>query len=85
MDINKIKYNSGFKNTLHSKIKFKLIDTNNIILNDFFVDAKDRQYQFWKRNPLGIDLWTKEVFTHCPGSCKLPTIIQRRDKNCNEA
>lgn len=23
---------------------------------------KDREYQFWKRNPLSIDLWTKEVF-----------------------
>ncbi len=43
-------------------MKFKLIDTNNNMLNDFFVGAKDRQYQFWKRNALSIDLWTKEVF-----------------------
>jgi hypothetical protein len=26
------------------------------------VGAKDREYQFWERNPLNIDLWTKEVF-----------------------
>ena len=43
-------------------MKFKLFDMNNKILNDFFVDAKDREYQFWKRNPLSIDLWTEEVF-----------------------
>ncbi|HUS03367.1 MAG TPA: hypothetical protein VMY77_16620 [Chitinophagaceae bacterium] len=32
------------------------------MLNDFLVDAKDRQYQFWKRNPLSIDIRTEEVF-----------------------
>ena len=43
-------------------MKFKLIDANNKMLNEFFVDAKDREYQFWKGNPLSIDLWTEEVF-----------------------
>lgn len=32
------------------------------VLERFYVGAKDRKYQFWKRNPLSIDLWTKEVF-----------------------
>ena len=32
------------------------------VLEKFYVGAKDRKYQFWKRNPLSIDLWTKEVF-----------------------
>ena len=32
------------------------------VLEKFYVGAKDREYQFWKRNPLSIDLWTKEVF-----------------------
>jgi REP-associated tyrosine transposase len=32
------------------------------VLERFYVGAKDRRYQFWKRNPLSIDLWTKEVF-----------------------
>ena len=39
-----------------------LISMANKMLNDFFVDAKDREYQFWKRNFLSIDLWTEEVF-----------------------
>ncbi len=32
------------------------------VLGRFYVGAKDRKYQFWERNPLCIDLWTKEVF-----------------------
>ena len=32
------------------------------VLKVFEVDAKDRKYQVWQRNPLSIDLWTKEVF-----------------------
>ena len=32
------------------------------VLKKFFVEAKDRKYQIWERNPLSIDLWTKEVF-----------------------
>jgi REP-associated tyrosine transposase len=32
------------------------------VLERFYVRAKDRKYQFWERNPLSIDLWTKEVF-----------------------
>ena len=51
-----------FQKYTAQQMKFKLINTNNKMLNDFFVDAKDREYQFWKRNPLSIDLWTEEVF-----------------------
>ena len=32
------------------------------VLKLFRVKAKDREYQIWERNPLSIDLWTKEVF-----------------------
>lgn len=32
------------------------------VLEKFYVGKKDRIYQFWKRNPLSVDLWTKEVF-----------------------
>ncbi len=32
------------------------------VLERFYVEAKDRKYQLWERNPLSIDLWTKEVF-----------------------
>ena len=32
------------------------------VLERFYVGAKDRKYQFWERNPLSIDLFTKKVF-----------------------
>jgi len=32
------------------------------ILKDLVVDAKDRKYQVWERNSLGISLWSPEVF-----------------------
>ena len=32
------------------------------VLEKFYVGKKDRIYQFWKRNPLSVNLWTKEVF-----------------------
>lgn len=44
------------------QMKFRLIDTADSRLQDFLVNAKDRQYQFWERNPLSIDLWSKQVF-----------------------
>lgn len=44
------------------QMKFKLIDTNDPRLNQFVVNAKDRNYQFWQRNSLSIDLWTHDVF-----------------------
>ena len=31
-------------------------------LREFAVNTKDRQYQFWERNPLSIDLYTESVF-----------------------
>ena len=30
-------------------------------LEEFFVNAKDRKYQFWKRNPLTIEIWSEKV------------------------
>ncbi len=44
------------------QMKFKLIDTNNKLLEKFFVGARDREYQFWERNPLSFDLWTEAFF-----------------------
>ena len=32
------------------------------ILAELLVDAKDRKYQVWERNSLGIPLWSQEVF-----------------------
>jgi putative transposase len=31
-------------------------------LSQFQVNLKDRQYQFWQRNSLSIDLWTPNIF-----------------------
>ena len=33
-----------------------------LVLPHFKVKSKDRAYQFWERNPLGIDLFSHEVF-----------------------
>jgi REP element-mobilizing transposase RayT len=44
------------------QMKFRLIDTQDIRLSQFRVNAKDREYQFWKRNSLSIDLWSPAVF-----------------------
>jgi hypothetical protein len=30
-------------------------------LKDFMVNAKDRKYQFWERNPLSIEIWSEKV------------------------
>jgi putative transposase len=43
------------------QMKFRLIDTKNPSLQDYLVNASDRQYQFWERNPLSVDLWNKDV------------------------
>lgn len=44
------------------QFKFRLIDTSDTFLKSFEVNAKDRQYQFWERNSLSVDLWTPAVF-----------------------
>lgn len=44
------------------QMKFKLLATDKSRLENFRVNAKDREYQFWERNALSIDLWSKTVF-----------------------
>ncbi len=44
------------------QIKSDLSIHHPLVLEKFKVGAKDRQYQFWERNPLSIDLYTHEVF-----------------------
>ena len=43
------------------QMKFKLKDTNNKMLDNFLVNANDRDYQFWERNSLSIDLWNEHT------------------------
>jgi len=44
------------------QFNFRLLDTLNPSLKLYKVNAKDRQYQFWERNSLSIDLWSPDVF-----------------------
>jgi putative transposase len=52
------------------KIKLNVQDYHPKVLEHFKVNAKDRQYQFWKKNPLTVDihteavLWQKVVYIH---------------------
>ncbi|MFI5162125.1 MAG: hypothetical protein ACHQHN_12670 [Sphingobacteriales bacterium] len=39
------------------QMKFKLIDTDNARLTWFRADTSDREYQFWERNALSVDLF----------------------------
>jgi REP element-mobilizing transposase RayT len=42
-------------------LKYYLERNNAELLKQCLVNAKDRKYQIWKRNPLSIDIYTKEV------------------------
>ena len=44
------------------QMKFKLQKDDPIGLEQYRVNAKDRIYQIWERNPLSVDLWTEAVF-----------------------
>jgi REP element-mobilizing transposase RayT len=44
------------------KIKSDLVLNQPYKLNNFFVNAIDRNYNFWKRNSLSIELRTQKVF-----------------------
>ena len=44
------------------QIKFDLIENHPLVLDKFRVNAKNRTYQFWERNPLGIELYSHDVF-----------------------
>ncbi len=44
------------------QIKFDLVENHPFVLAKFRVDAKDRTYQFWERNSLGIELYSHTVF-----------------------
>lgn len=44
------------------QIKKDLKDNHPLVLELFKVNAKDREYQFWERNPLSVEIWTEKVF-----------------------
>ena len=43
------------------QIKFHLIKYSRAALAEYKVDAADREYQFWERNPLSIELYSEKV------------------------
>jgi putative transposase len=43
------------------KIKKDMLRYHRNELLQFKVNAEDRKFQFWERNPLSIDLWSREV------------------------
>lgn len=45
-----------------NKFKKILEKENPILLEKFKVSLKDRQFQFWQRNPLSIEIFKKTVF-----------------------
>ncbi len=56
------KVQQSFLKYTAQQMKFRMIDTGDERLEDYKVKASDREYQFWERNPLSIDLWSKPVF-----------------------
>ena len=44
------------------QIKFDLIPNHPLVLDKFRVNAKDKTYQFWKRNSLGMELYSNDEF-----------------------
>ena len=41
------------------RIKFDLVENHPKVLENFKVNAKDRVYQIWERNPLTVALWSE--------------------------
>ena len=42
-------------------IKDDMQKNNQDGLKDYLVNAKDRQYQFWERNALSVEIWSEKV------------------------
>jgi len=56
------KVQQSFLKYTAQQMKFELQKTNLPELETYKVKASDREYQFWERNPLSIDLWSRHVF-----------------------
>ncbi len=62
----KSKVQQSFLKYSAQQIKFTLIKTVVKELEKFKVKASDREYQFWERNALSVDLWSRPVFIQKP-------------------
>ena len=43
------------------QIKFHLLEHDRAALENYKVQTSDREYQFWERNPLSIELYSEKV------------------------
>jgi REP element-mobilizing transposase RayT len=43
-------------------LKHTAQEIKNDMLDKYLVNAKDREYQFWERNALSVEIWTEKVF-----------------------
>jgi len=58
----KNKIQMSFLKYIAQQIKFDLVQNHPEVLEKFYVGAKDRDYQFWERNALSIELSNDEIF-----------------------
>ncbi len=58
----KAKVQQSFLKYTAQQMKFMLAKINAAELSKYKVKASDREYQFWERNSLSIDLWSRSVF-----------------------
>ena len=58
----KVKVQQSFLKYTAQQMKYSLLKNDLNQLEQYKVKASDREYQFWKRNPLSIDLWSRPVF-----------------------
>ena len=57
---NKIRHN--FMKFTAQQMKFELMKSEDYYLQDFKVKKDDRVFQFWKRNALSVELFSKKFF-----------------------
>jgi putative transposase len=58
----KAKVQQSFLKYTAQQMKFALANRDTTELEKYKVQASDRAYQFWERNSLSIDLWSRLVF-----------------------
>jgi putative transposase len=56
------KHRHAFMKYTAQQFKFELMKNNDNSLSMFKVIKQDRAYQFWKRDPLSIELFTEKVY-----------------------
>ena len=58
----KVSVQQSFLKYTAQQIKLTMLANGNSELENYKVKASDRQYQFWERKALSIDLWSRPIF-----------------------